>query len=87
MKHPFCSGQAQAGASGDPGSSVIGRGSRRGGGRVLPEQITVLRTRPTTIQSKKGTTLFFIIYIINYLLHVNRTNLYIHLILCWKFLL
>ncbi|XP_063893516.1 piwi-like protein Siwi isoform X1 [Helicoverpa armigera] len=37
-------------------ASVIGRGSRRGGGRILPEQITILRTRPTTIQSKKGTS-------------------------------
>ncbi|CAH0581309.1 unnamed protein product [Chrysodeixis includens] len=46
-------GQAQPSA-GDTSSTVIGRGSRRGGGRVLPEQITVLRTRPTTIQSKKG---------------------------------
>ncbi|KAM3966529.1 piwi like RNA-mediated gene silencing protein aubergine [Aphomia sociella] len=47
---------SQPSASGDAGSSILGRGSRRGGGRVLPEQMTILRTRPTTVQSKKGTT-------------------------------
>ncbi|XP_053601023.1 piwi-like protein Siwi isoform X2 [Plodia interpunctella] len=46
---------SQAGAGGDPGS-VAGRGSRRGGGRILPEQSMVLRTRPTSVTSKKGTT-------------------------------
>ncbi|CAB3247796.1 unnamed protein product [Arctia plantaginis] len=46
---------SQPGASGDPGS-VSGRGSRRGGGRVLPEQMTILRTRPNTAQTKKGST-------------------------------
>ncbi|XP_030029276.2 piwi-like protein Siwi [Manduca sexta] len=47
---------SQPGASGEPGSAVVGRGSRRGGGRVLPEQLSVLRTRPATVQSKKGTS-------------------------------
>ncbi|XP_026764636.1 piwi-like protein Siwi [Galleria mellonella] len=46
---------SQASAGGDAGG-VVGRGSRRGGGRVLPEQMTILRTRPTTVQSKKGTS-------------------------------
>ncbi|XP_013193160.1 piwi-like protein Siwi [Amyelois transitella] len=45
---------SQAGAGGDAGAT--GRGSRRGGGRVLPEQTMVLRTRPTAVTSKKGTT-------------------------------
>lgn len=36
-------------ADGDAG----GRGSRRGGGRILPE--TILRTRPPNVNSKKGT--------------------------------
>ncbi|CAG4918650.1 unnamed protein product [Colias eurytheme] len=40
---------------GDAGM-VVGRGARRGGGRVLPEQMTVLRTRPAQITSKKGST-------------------------------
>ncbi|KAI5642706.1 piwi domain-containing protein [Phthorimaea operculella] len=49
-------GQPAAGtAMGDPGAAVVGRGSRRGGGRVLPEQMTILRTRPATVQSKKAT--------------------------------
>ncbi|CAH0716619.1 unnamed protein product, partial [Brenthis ino] len=47
--------QLQAGGA-KPGATVVGRGSRRGGGRVLPEQITVLRTRPESITSKKGKT-------------------------------
>ncbi|CAG9785688.1 unnamed protein product [Diatraea saccharalis] len=47
---------AQAGAAGDPSSSVVGRGSRRGGGRILPEQMTILRTRPTHITTKKGSS-------------------------------
>ncbi|CAH0714406.1 unnamed protein product, partial [Brenthis ino] len=47
--------QPQAGGA-EAGSTVVGRGSRRGGGRVLPEQITVLRTRPESITSKKGKT-------------------------------
>ncbi|CAH0406951.1 unnamed protein product [Chilo suppressalis] len=49
-------GGAQPGAAGDPGSAVVGRGSRRGGGRVLPEQMTILRTRPTHVTTKKGTS-------------------------------
>ncbi|KAJ2950021.1 hypothetical protein O0L34_g11358 [Tuta absoluta] len=50
-------GQPAAGtAMGDPGAAVVGRGSRRGGGRVLPEQMTILRTRPATVESKKGST-------------------------------
>lgn len=53
--HVFVSGQgAAAGAAGDASSTVVGRGSRRGGGRVLPEQMTILRTRPTHVDSKKG---------------------------------
>ena len=48
----------QPSASGDPGSAVIGRGSRRGGGRVLPEQMTILRTRPTTLKTKQGLFIF-----------------------------
>lgn len=32
----------------------MGRGSRRGGGRILPEQMTILRTRPESVTSKKG---------------------------------
>ncbi|XP_059049511.1 piwi-like protein Siwi isoform X2 [Achroia grisella] len=47
---------SQVPGGGDASSSVVGRGSRRGGGRVLPEQMTILRTRPTTVQSKKGST-------------------------------
>ncbi|XP_039751696.1 piwi-like protein Siwi [Pararge aegeria] len=46
--------QAAAGAGGDSG--VVGRGSRRGGGRVLPEQMTIMRTRPAAVTSKKGHT-------------------------------
>ncbi|XP_072938555.1 piwi-like protein Siwi [Epargyreus clarus] len=49
-------GQSQAAAGGDASSLVVGRGSRRGGGRILPEQMTVLRTRPATVTSKKGST-------------------------------
>lgn len=41
-------------AAGDPSSTVVGRGSRRGGGRVLPEQTAILRTRPVAVESKKG---------------------------------
>ncbi|XP_041985328.1 piwi-like protein Siwi [Aricia agestis] len=48
--------ETQAGAGGDPAAAIVGRGSRRGGGRVLPEQITIKRTRPENITSKKGTT-------------------------------
>ncbi|XP_045768793.1 piwi-like protein Siwi [Maniola jurtina] len=40
-------------AAGDPGA-VTGRGARRGGGRVLPEQTMIIRTRPATVTSKKG---------------------------------
>ncbi|CAH2108301.1 unnamed protein product [Euphydryas editha] len=46
--------QSQPSASGDASASVVGRGSRRGGGRVLPEQVQILRTRPDQITSKKG---------------------------------
>ncbi|XP_046962281.1 piwi-like protein Siwi [Vanessa cardui] len=48
--------QSQPTASGEPGSTVVGRGSRRGGGRVLPEQMQIMRTRPDTVTSKKGST-------------------------------
>ncbi|XP_063362987.1 piwi-like protein Siwi [Cydia amplana] len=48
-------GQGGPGASGEPGGAVSGRGSRRGGGRVLPENVMILRTRPDQLQSKKGT--------------------------------
>ncbi|KAL4715482.1 hypothetical protein ACJJTC_009108 [Scirpophaga incertulas] len=48
---------AKPGASGEAGSgAIVGRGSRRGGGRLLPEQMTILRTRPTHVESKKGTS-------------------------------
>ncbi|XP_022818139.1 piwi-like protein Siwi [Spodoptera litura] len=47
---------SQPTAAGEPGAGVIGRGSRRGGGRVLPEQTMILRTRPSVIESKKGTS-------------------------------
>ncbi|XP_045534719.1 piwi-like protein Siwi [Papilio machaon] len=40
-------------AAGDA-PSAGSRGSRRGGGRILPEQPTVLRTKPTNVTSKKG---------------------------------
>ncbi|KAL0880899.1 hypothetical protein ABMA27_002071 [Loxostege sticticalis] len=46
-------GAQAAGGGGDTGA-VVGRGSRRGGGRVLPEQMTILRTRPTHVETKKG---------------------------------
>lgn len=51
----FLGAQAKpaAGGAGDA-SGASGRGSRRGGGRILPEQLTVLRTRPAVLQSKKG---------------------------------
>lgn len=45
--------QSQPTAAGEA-STVVGRGSRRGGGRVLPENMTILRTRPATATSKKG---------------------------------
>lgn len=44
------------GGGGDAGAAVVGRGSRRGGGRILPEQLSILRTRPEAITSKKGNT-------------------------------
>ncbi|OWR52118.1 aubergine protein [Danaus plexippus plexippus] len=46
---------SQSSGGGDVGT-VVGRGSRRGGGRVLPEQMTIVRTRPETVTSKKGST-------------------------------
>lgn len=46
--------QSQPTGAGEAGASVVGRGSRRGGGRVLPENMTILRTRPATATSKKG---------------------------------
>lgn len=49
----FFKGQAPS-SGGDAGPSAGGRGSRRGGGRILPEQTTVLRTKPTNVTSKKG---------------------------------
>nr|XP_032515069.1 piwi-like protein Siwi isoform X3 [Danaus plexippus plexippus] len=48
-------GPSQSSGGGDVGT-VVGRGSRRGGGRVLPEQMTIVRTRPETVTSKKGST-------------------------------
>ncbi|XP_028164126.1 piwi-like protein Siwi [Ostrinia furnacalis] len=48
--------QAVGGGGGGDASSVVGRGSRRGGGRVLPEQMTILRTRPTHVETKKGSS-------------------------------
>ncbi|CAH2076435.1 unnamed protein product, partial [Iphiclides podalirius] len=47
-------GQASASGAGDASSAVAGRGCRRGGGRVLPEQTLVLRTRPSSVTSKRG---------------------------------
>lgn len=61
-------------AGGD--SSVIGRGSRRGGGRILPEQMTILRTRPTTIQSKKGMHNFHKYMTLNVCLDNHHTFLF-----------
>lgn len=49
----FVIGPSQSSGGGDVGT-VVGRGSRRGGGRVLPEQMTIVRTRPETVTSKKG---------------------------------
>ncbi|XP_049868005.1 piwi-like protein Siwi [Pectinophora gossypiella] len=64
--------QGAGAAGGDASSVVVGRGSRRGGGRVLPEQMTVLRTRPDTIQSKKGEAGTPLDLIANYF-HVETT--------------
>ncbi|CAG4975446.1 unnamed protein product [Parnassius apollo] len=47
-------GQPSASGGGDAGGALAGRGSRRGGGRVLPEQTAILRTRPANVTSKKG---------------------------------
>ncbi|CAK1545910.1 unnamed protein product [Leptosia nina] len=48
-------GKPATGSGGDAGVKV-GRGSHRGGGRVLSEKITILRTRPEAVTTKKGTT-------------------------------
>lgn len=50
----LCSGAAQQGGGGD--AALGGRGSRRGGGRIISEQPSaILRTRPNSLASKKGT--------------------------------
>lgn len=64
----FLLAQSQQSGGGEPapGTAVVGRGSRRGGGRILPEQMQILRTRPVAVQaSKKGN---FIITQINVLI-------------------
>ncbi|XP_045512513.1 piwi-like protein Siwi [Pieris brassicae] len=40
---------------GGDAASAPSRGSFRGGGRILPDQVQVLRTRPEAVTSKKGT--------------------------------
>ncbi|KPI92848.1 Protein piwi [Papilio xuthus] len=45
---------SQAPAASGDAPSAGSRGSRRGGGRILPEQPSVLRTKPTNVTSKKG---------------------------------
>lgn len=47
-------GQSSQGGAGDAGSALVGRGNRRGGGRILSEHMSILRTRPDSVQSKKG---------------------------------
>ncbi|KAJ0175571.1 hypothetical protein K1T71_008730 [Dendrolimus kikuchii] len=46
----------QGAAGGADTSGVSGRGSCRGGGRLLKEPMTILRTRPDSATSKKGTS-------------------------------
>ncbi|XP_013136803.1 PREDICTED: protein aubergine-like, partial [Papilio polytes] len=53
-------------SGGDAGPSAGGRGSRRGGGRILPEQTTVLRTKPTNVTSKKGSYGYPLDLLVNY---------------------
>ncbi|XP_068632882.1 piwi-like protein Siwi [Battus philenor] len=44
--------QAASGGGGDV--AIAGRGSRRGGGRTLPETAAILKTRPSNVTSKRG---------------------------------